>query len=84
MKKIWPDGIKCGVAFTFDLDAETFWFSRTMDSKHSVNLMAEGSYGPNVALPRILDMLDRQDLYPDGLSKGIRKLAGKLLKEATR
>ena len=62
MKKIWPDGIQCAVSFTFDLDAETFWFSRTMDSMHSVNLMAEGSYGPKVALPRILNMLDRQEL----------------------
>ena len=62
MTKIWPDGIKCGVAFTFDLDAETFWFSRTMDSIHSMNLMAEGSYGPKVAVPRILDMLDRQEI----------------------
>lgn len=62
MGKIWSDGIQCGVALTFDLDAETFWFSRTMDSMNSVNLMAEGSYGPNVALPRILNMLDRQGI----------------------
>jgi peptidoglycan/xylan/chitin deacetylase (PgdA/CDA1 family) len=57
---IWPDGIKCGVAFTFDVDAETFWFSRRMDSLNSVNLMAEGSYDPEVGVPRILAMLDRQ------------------------
>ena len=62
MSGIWPDDIKCAVAFTFDLDAETFWFSRRMDSMHSVNLMAEGSYGPKVAMPRILDMLDRQQI----------------------
>jgi len=59
-KMTWPDGIRCAVAFTFDVDAETFWFSRRMDSLGSVNLMAEGSYDPNVGVPRILDMLDRQ------------------------
>ena len=32
MRKNWPEGVKMGVALTFDLDAETFWFSRTMDS----------------------------------------------------
>lgn len=62
MRKNWPQGIKMGVALTFDLDAETFWFSRTMDSKNNPNLMAEGAYGPNVGVPRILDMLDRQQL----------------------
>ena len=62
MSSIWPDNIRCGVALTFDLDAETFWFSRRMDSIHSPNLMAEGAYGPEVGLPRILDMLDRVNL----------------------
>ena len=60
--KNWPEGVQCGVALTFDLDAETFWFSRTMDSMASPNLMAEGAYGPKVAVPRILDMLDRLEL----------------------
>lgn len=58
----WPNRIQCGVALTFDLDAETFWFSRTMDSVYNPNLMAEGAYGPNVAIPRILKMLERQNL----------------------
>lgn len=62
MRKNWTEGTQCGVALTFDLDAETFWFSRTMDSINSPNLMAQGAYGPNVAVPRILDMLDRLEL----------------------
>ena len=57
---IWPDGIKCAVAFTIDVDAETFWFSRRMDSLFSVNLMAEGAYDPKVGVPRLLAMLDRR------------------------
>lgn len=57
---IWPDGIKCAVAFTIDVDAETFWFSRRMDSMYSVNLMAEGGYDPKVGVPRLLAMLDRR------------------------
>jgi len=59
---IWPDGIKCAVAFTIDVDAETFWFSRRMDSLNSVNLMAEGGYDPKVGVPRLLAMLDRQNV----------------------
>jgi peptidoglycan/xylan/chitin deacetylase (PgdA/CDA1 family) len=48
------------VAFTIDVDAETFWFSRRMDSLASVNLMAEGAYDPEVGVPRLLAMLDRR------------------------
>ena len=59
MRKNWPEGMQCGVVLSFDLDAETFWFSRTMDSLNNPNLMAEGAYGPKVAVPRILDMCDR-------------------------
>lgn len=59
MRKNWPEGMQCGVVLSFDLDAETFWFSRTMDSLNNPNLMSEGAYGPNVAVPRILDMCDR-------------------------
>ena len=62
MRKNWPDGVKMGVAITFDLDAETLWFSRTMDSMSNPNLMAMGAYGPKVGVPRILDMLDRQEI----------------------
>lgn len=62
MRKNWPDGVKMCVALTFDLDAETFWFSRSMDTMHNPNLMAEGAYGPRVGVPRILDMLDRQKI----------------------
>ena len=46
MRKNWPDGVKMGVALTFDLDAETFWFSRTMESMYNPNLMAEGNRTP--------------------------------------
>ena len=59
MRKNWPEGMQCGVVLSFDLDAETFWFSRTMDSLNNPNLMAEGASGPKVAVPRILDMCDR-------------------------
>jgi len=56
---IWPDGIRCGVALTFDVDAETLWFSRNPTSKDSPGLLSEGIYGPRVGIPRILKMLER-------------------------
>jgi len=62
MKKVWTKDIKCCVALTFDFDAETFWFSRTMDSLNSPNLLGEGRYGAEVGVARILKMLDRQNI----------------------
>ena len=55
----WPAGVKCAVVFTFDLDAETLWFSRNPKNWDSVQNRSRGAYGPNEAVPRILDMLAR-------------------------
>jgi len=62
MGKIWPENIKCAAIFTFDLDAETFWFSRSDQSYNEPSKLAEGSYGPNIGIPRILDLLDRTEI----------------------
>jgi peptidoglycan-N-acetylglucosamine deacetylase len=62
MLNIWTKDIKCAVVFSFDLDAETFWFSRNERSYSSPSLLAEGSYGPNIGMPRILNILDEMNI----------------------
>ena len=59
MDRVWPEGIQCAVVLTFDLDAETLWFSRSVDSIHSPGLLSEGAYGPKEGVPRLLKMLER-------------------------
>jgi len=52
----WPDGARCAVAFTLDMDAESLLYLSYPDKAHS--MVATASllrYGPEVALPRILD-----------------------------
>ncbi len=47
------------VALTFDFDAISGWIARGMDSPSPIS---RGEFGPNVALPRILDLLKKYDV----------------------
>lgn len=51
----WPNGARCAVAFTFDMDAESLLQIGYPDKAHSmVALASQLRYGPEVAVPRIL------------------------------
>jgi peptidoglycan-N-acetylglucosamine deacetylase len=59
----WPNGARCAVAFTFDMDAESLLHIYVGDTAH--NRPALGSllrYGPEVAMPRIIATFKRYDL----------------------
>ncbi|HQX62170.1 MAG TPA: polysaccharide deacetylase family protein, partial [Thermomicrobiales bacterium] len=58
----WPDGIQCAVTLTFDVDAETLWLSGDLANLSRPGLLSQGAYGAQVAVPLILDLLDRQGL----------------------
>lgn len=56
----WPNGAKCAVAITFDMDADSLiHISRPDDSHKRLYPISMGRYGPTVALPRILDTYKR-------------------------
>ncbi len=59
MSGFWPDDVQCGVAFTFDLDAETMWLERAEVIGESPVMLSEGAYGPKTGIPRILNLLER-------------------------
>lgn len=61
-KEIWPKGVQCAVIFTFDLDGETLWTSRNPDNWNRPGNLAQGSYGPKIAVPKILDVFERHDV----------------------
>jgi peptidoglycan/xylan/chitin deacetylase (PgdA/CDA1 family) len=59
----WPNGRRCAVSFTFDMDGETVPF--TVDREHAprrLALMSEFAYGPLVAMPHILDLLELYEI----------------------
>lgn len=59
MESLWPDGTRCAVVLSFDLDAETLWLSRNPASADSPVVLSQGAYGPRVGVPRLLRMMER-------------------------
>lgn len=59
MASLWPSGIDCAVAFTFDFDAEEVWLTGDPANARRPGLLSHGTYGAKVAVPLILDLLAR-------------------------
>ena len=52
----WPNGARCAVSFTFDMDAESILYLAHPKRAHSmVSTASMLRYGPDVAVPRILE-----------------------------
>lgn len=58
----WPQGHTAAAAFTFDVDAESCVLAHDPTSANRMSLMSHQSYGPRVGVPRILRILERQDV----------------------
>src|SRR5215469_9380382 len=55
--KTWPNGARVAVGFSVDVDNESLFTARPLPVP-----MSQGEYGATTGLPRILAMLDRQQL----------------------
>ena len=62
MSGIWPGDIRCVVMLSFDVDGVTGAINRNPESAKLPSLMSMREYGPSVGTPRILDLLDDQDV----------------------
>jgi peptidoglycan/xylan/chitin deacetylase (PgdA/CDA1 family) len=62
MSGIWPGDTQCVAMFTFDVDGVSSWLRRDSDFKSRPSLMSMAEYGPSVAMPRILDLLDAHSI----------------------
>lgn len=59
----WPDGARCAVAFTFDMDADSLLHLRHHASADTrIAAMSMLRYGPEVAVPRIVEIYRRYGL----------------------
>jgi peptidoglycan/xylan/chitin deacetylase (PgdA/CDA1 family) len=58
----WPSGSTAAASFTFDVDAESCVIAHDPTSTRRMSLMSHQSYGPKVAVPRLLQILARQDV----------------------
>jgi peptidoglycan-N-acetylglucosamine deacetylase len=56
---IWPDGMRAAASFTFDFDAEELWIGEDPENANRPGVLSQGTYGAKVAIPRILEVLER-------------------------
>jgi peptidoglycan/xylan/chitin deacetylase (PgdA/CDA1 family) len=50
------------VAFTFDFDAEEVWIAEDPENAQRPAVLSQGNYGAKVAVPLLLELLDRHDV----------------------
>ena len=62
MSGIWPGETQCVAMLGFDIDGVTSWINRDPAFANHPSLMSMAEYGPAVATPRILDMLDQYSI----------------------
>jgi peptidoglycan/xylan/chitin deacetylase (PgdA/CDA1 family) len=55
--KVWPNGARVAVCLSFDVDNEALWREHPLPI-----LLSEGEYGATTGLPRVLVLLDRQQV----------------------
>jgi peptidoglycan/xylan/chitin deacetylase (PgdA/CDA1 family) len=55
--KAWPNGARVAVCLSFDVDNELLWRNTPLPVP-----LSQGEYGATTGLPRVLDLLDRQQV----------------------
>ena len=55
----WPDGYRCCAQISFDYDSNSALMRR---APLDIVAQSRGRYAPNVAVPRILDLLDKHGI----------------------
>ncbi|MFB6148364.1 MAG: polysaccharide deacetylase [Halobacteriales archaeon] len=61
----WKDDANCAVVLTFDVDGKQMWRGRVergLEGFDKPPVMSMGEYGTDVAVPRILELLEEYDL----------------------
>jgi peptidoglycan/xylan/chitin deacetylase (PgdA/CDA1 family) len=59
----WPDGARCAVTLSFDVDAESGYLCRGQEYARRLSSLSQGRYGIRRGLPRLLDLLDKHGLH---------------------
>lgn len=59
---MWPEGKRCGFVMSFDFDAEEVWIGEDPANAGRPGVLSQGTYGAKVAVPALLDLLDRHAL----------------------
>jgi peptidoglycan/xylan/chitin deacetylase (PgdA/CDA1 family) len=58
----WPNGARYAATVSFDFDAEEVWLGEDPANENRPGVLSQGTYGPKVAIPLLLDLLGRHDV----------------------
>lgn len=58
----WPHGARYGASITFDFDAEEVWIGEDPANADRPGVLSQGTYGPKVAVPLLLELLARHQV----------------------
>lgn len=58
----WPSGFRACASFTFDVDGESAVLGADWEARRRPSVMSHQAYGPEVGVPRILDILRRHSV----------------------
>ena len=58
----WPKGKTAAASFSFDIDAESAILNFKPSTADQMSTMSHQSYGPLTGVPRILDILERNQI----------------------
>ena len=58
MSGIWPGDTRCVVMLGFDVDGVSGAINQRPETSNLPSFMSMREYGPSIATPRILDLLD--------------------------
>ena len=54
---MWPYGMRCAAAFTFDFDAEEAWLGEDPANADRPGVLSQGTYGAKWGVPLVLELL---------------------------
>lgn len=58
----WPDGARCAVVLSFDIDGEAGLLGPRREHQKRLSALSQAAFGPQVGVPRILELLKRHTL----------------------
>ncbi|WP_303857797.1 polysaccharide deacetylase family protein [Aminicella lysinilytica] len=61
-RPVWPEGKKCAVSITVNLNGELFWLQLDPTCVNMPKTLSLGQYGMNRGLDRIIDILDNRNI----------------------
>lgn len=59
---MWPNGATSAAVVSFDFDAEEVWIGEDPENARRPGTLSQGTYGAKVAVPRVLELLERLSL----------------------